>query len=82
MSRLTPAQVEKIYDTLLDIADIKVKGREQEIIDVMFQIAITVHKNPNFFKDIDHLTEWIRQHYKALGFKLTPAGLSHGVLEL
>ena len=54
---------------------------EQKLIDIMFQIGLTIH-NHKWFKDKDNeeVAEWIRDKLNGCGFEVEPVGASHGVL--
>ena len=57
------------------------KSNEQELIDIMFQIGLTIHDH-KFFKNKnqEEIAEWIRGQLNECGFKVEPVGTSHGVL--
>jgi aromatic ring-cleaving dioxygenase len=55
--------------------------REQELIDIMFQMVLTTHSH-HWFKTAttEEVAEWVRQQLGKNGFNVSPCGLSHGVL--
>lgn len=56
--------------------------REQKLIDIMFEIAMTLHGNPPWAKnmDRDQLAQWIRHQLDQCGFTTIPMGISWAVL--
>lgn len=55
--------------------------REQQLIDIMFQMVLTTHSH-QWFKTatVEEVAEWVRQQLGKNGFKVEPCGSSHGVL--
>lgn len=56
--------------------------REQKLIDICFQIGITIHHH-NSLKVMskEKLTGWIAEQLKECGFPTKPVGMSWGVLQ-
>lgn len=55
--------------------------REQELVNIMFQIAMTVRDSDVLQKmDNEQLAEWVRNQLSACGFETEPVGASWGVL--
>ena len=54
----------------------------QKLIDIMFEVAITINKNSKSFQHLDNeeLAEWVAKQLKACGFPTEPVGSSWGVL--
>ena len=57
------------------------KEREQKLIDILFEVAMTL--NSSTFPDMtrEELAEWIRRQLKGCGFPTTPIGSSWGILD-
>lgn len=58
--------------------------REQELIDICFQLTYTVNNNRKFFEDKnqEQLMDWTRNQLRSCGFNVTdPVGASWGVLK-
>ena len=60
----------------------QMKSNEQKLIDIMFQIALTIHNDIWFLnKNNEEVCEWIRNQLKKCGFETMPLGSSWGVLK-
>lgn len=57
--------------------------KEQKLIDICFEIAMTIHSNPDFVNQTtqEQLAEWVRRQLEICGFKTIPIGASWGVLD-
>lgn len=56
--------------------------REQQLVDIMFEVAITIHTHPSFrAKTREEVAEWVAHQLKECGFETTPCGASWGVLK-
>ncbi len=55
-------------------------AKEQELIDIMFQIAFTAAKKMHK-KSTPEIAAWVAEQLKECGFPTTPCGASWGVLE-
>lgn len=58
------------------------RSSEQQLIDIMFQVAYTIHDNPATFEEMEvpQLMEWVAKQLRGCGFETTPMGASWGVL--
>lgn len=71
-------------------------SREQELINIMFSIGLTIHDShttgitttrgddiPNWFKEKsqEEVAQWIREQLNGCGFEVEPCGMSHGTLK-
>ena len=58
------------------------KSNEQKLIDIIFQIALTIHNHSYFQnKNNEEVCEQIRDQLKKCGFETVPIGSSWGVLK-
>ena len=58
------------------------ENREQQLIDIMFEMGITFSTMSHFKdKTNEQIAEWIRIKLKANGFDTEPCGSSWGVLK-
>ena len=58
------------------------KSKQQELVDIMFQIALAVKDSSILQKSSnEEVCEWIADQLKECGFDTTPVGLSWGVLK-
>ena len=57
-------------------------NREQKLIDIIFQIALTMWSCSNWFesKTQEEVCDWVREQLKECGFNTVPLGSSWGVL--
>ncbi|NIP30088.1 MAG: hypothetical protein GTN59_05845 [Candidatus Dadabacteria bacterium] len=56
-------------------------GKEQKLIDMMFQMVRTIEINRDNWVENTDLIEWTRSQLKGCGFELSePIGCSYGVL--
>ncbi len=56
-------------------------GKEQKLIDMMFQMVRTIEINRDNWVENTDLIEWTRQLLKDCGFEVSdPIGCSYGVL--
>jgi hypothetical protein len=57
-------------------------NREQQLIDITFQIALTVWKHSDWFesKTKEEVCSWVSKQLKECGFNTIPIGSSWGVL--
>lgn len=58
-------------------------AREQELVDMMFEVTMTVNANHNYWKDKsrEELAAWISRQLSLCGFETQPMGSSWGVLK-
>ena len=57
-------------------------NREQKLIDIMYEIGLTIHTNKWFKnKSQEEVAEWISGQLRGCGFKVSPCGASWGVLD-
>jgi hypothetical protein len=54
--------------------------REQELIDIMFQIAITA-ANEMHGKSHEEIASWVAEQLKLCGYVTKPVGASWGMLQ-
>ena len=56
---------------------------EQKIVDLCFEIALTMADNSSFFKEKNHeeIAGWVADQLKKNGFPTKPIGMSWGVLQ-
>lgn len=53
----------------------------QELIDIMFEVAITMHNNVWFIgKSQEEVAEWLRGQLKECGYETEPCGASWAIL--
>lgn len=61
------------------------QSREQELVDICFNIAMLLHdkKYKKHFDDMDRekLAEWVAHQLRGCGFDTFPCGASWGVLK-
>lgn len=60
------------------------RSNEQKLIDIMFEIALTMH-DPKYRKTFNKLSreevaQWVVDQLNGCGFKTVPVGSSWGVL--
>ena len=57
-------------------------SREQKLVDICFEIGLTVADHSKFFKQKSKkdIAQWIANQLKQCGFSTTPMGMSWGVL--
>ena len=57
-------------------------NREQKLVDMRFEIGLTVADNSEFFKQKskEDIAQWIANQLRGCGFPTTPIGMSWGVL--
>ena len=55
----------------------------QKLIDICFEIALTMHTNKKFFenKKMDEVGDWVAVQLRKSGFDTIPTGISWGVLK-
>ena len=55
--------------------------KEQKLIDIMFEVGLTIQSDP-WFKDKtqEEVAEWISSQLNSSGFSVTPCGASWGIL--
>lgn len=57
-------------------------SKEQQLIDIMFQVALTMRNNSWFVgKSQEEVAEWVQKQLKDCGFETEPCGASWGVLK-
>jgi hypothetical protein len=58
-------------------------SEKQELVDICFDIAITMNMYPSGFKDKtrEEIAEWVASQLKQCGFPTKPCGSSWGVLD-
>lgn len=58
-------------------------NNDQQLIDIMFQVVMTMHQNPWFIgkSQEEEVAEWLRGQLKNCGFETEPCGASWGVLK-
>lgn len=56
--------------------------REQKLIDIMFDIVMTMHDYPKSFENAtrEQKAEWVAKQLRGCGFDTIPMGSSWGVL--
>ena len=55
---------------------------EQKLVDIAFQLALTMHEHPWFIdKSKEQVATWVAQQLEKSGFKTEPCGSSWGVLK-
>ena len=56
---------------------------EQKLIDIMFQIALTISGSPEHFRDKTNtqIAEWVTKQLRDNGFDTEPSGMSWGILK-
>lgn len=61
------------------------KSREQELIDICFQLVLvaTEKQHRKFFNKLDNegKAKWVAEQLEKCGFKTYPCGASWGILE-
>ena len=57
------------------------REREQELVDICFQLVLTVREHVRRFpKDSEKMAAWVAGQLRACGFDTKPCGASWGVL--
>ncbi len=58
------------------------KNKEQQLIDIMFEVALTINNNIDWFqnKSDEDVCAWVRRQLNLCGFDVVPIGSSWGVL--
>ncbi len=71
---MTTSREQKRYKVMI--------SREQKLVDVCFEIGLTVADNSEFFKQKskEDIAQWIANQLKKCDFPTTPMGMSWGVL--
>ena len=59
------------------------KSPEQQLIDIAFDLVVSMNNNKEFFKDKtnDEVAEWAAGQLRGCGFDTEPMGQSWGVLK-
>lgn len=59
-----------------------IMNREQDLVDIMFQIAITIANNV-YFDNLsnEEIAIWVAKQLKECGFETKPSGMSWGKLQ-
>ena len=59
------------------------EDEKQKLVDICFQIAITMNMYPDGFKDKskEEIAEWVAKQPDMCGFPTKPCGMSWGVLD-
>jgi len=58
------------------------KSKQQELIDIMFQIGLTIHQYQSFQKMTkEEVAEWIAEQLRICGFDTEPMGASWAILK-
>ena len=58
------------------------ENREQKLVDICFQIGITINNNERFQKmSVPEVADWIAKQLRGCGFDTYPCGASWGVLK-
>lgn len=58
------------------------KSKEQELIDIMFQIGLTIHQHESFKKmSKEEVAEWISNQLRLCGYDTEPIGASWAILK-
>ena len=58
------------------------RSREQQLVDIMFQIGLTTRENPIVkMMTRDEYCEWVAYQLRQCGFDTFPCGASWGVLK-
>lgn len=57
--------------------------REQKLIDIMFDMALTLRESTDWLKNADReeVAEWVAYQLRECGFDTQPMGSSWGVLK-
>lgn len=60
----------------------KMKSREQELIDIIFEVGLTIADSSYKFKSMskEEIAAWITKQLSGCGFETKPIGSSWGVL--
>jgi hypothetical protein len=53
---------------------------EQHLIDIMFEIVMTLREHPHMLEDREKLAEWVADQLRKCGYPTVPMGMSWGVL--
>jgi hypothetical protein len=62
--------------------EMTVRGNEQKLVDICFQIALTIKDSESLQKmSNEELAAWVREQLNACGFPTTAIGMSWGVLD-
>lgn len=56
------------------------KSREQKLIDIMFEIAMTCARSDMAGKSNEEIGQWVAEQLRSSGFDTSPCGASWGVL--
>lgn len=58
------------------------RSKEQQLVDLCFEIAITLQMNQKWLKNQsrEDIGNWVAEQLKGCGFPTTPCGASWGVL--
>ena len=58
-------------------------NREQKLIDICFEIAMSMHNHKGYFKTAnrEEVAEWVADQLRESGFDTAPCGASWGVLK-
>lgn len=59
------------------------KNKEQQLIDIIFEIALTINNNRNWFqnKSDEDVCAWVKQQLELCGFDIVSIDGSWGVLK-
>lgn len=59
------------------------RSNEQQLVDIAFQIALTMHEHRKHFKKMtrEEIAGWVSDQLRGCGFDTTPCGMSWGVLK-
>ena len=58
------------------------RSKEQKLVDICFEIAITLQMNQEWLKkqSREDIGKWVADQLRGCGFPTTPCGMSWGVL--
>lgn len=57
------------------------EDHEQQLVDIMFSIAIMVHCDPRFDKlNSEGVAQYVRDQLRGCGWEVMPVGSSHGII--
>ena len=59
----------------------QLQADKQKLLDIMFEIALTIKDNDSLnMKNDEEMAEWVQRQLKLCGFESKPCGSSWGVL--
>ena len=57
------------------------RSKEQQLIDIMFEVAIRMQMGDAKFETREECADWVTKNLKAKGFDTEPCGMSWGILK-